>query len=145
MAKGYPDYFGQSIWPKYGTPIYTLDSDHIIPSGGAATLLSISVTGILFSIDIGVQALETFTLSLLTLAIDGQMFAVVGLGNPYFGFPAEAQSPLLYTVNYNHLEYYQRIVLAREVPFHETIVLQCSNGTGSDMSVTTEAVHYVVT
>lgn len=145
MARGYPDYFGQSIWPKYGTPIYTLDSDHVLPSGEVGTLLSISMPGVLFSLDIGVQALEVMTLSLLTLTIDGQSFAVVGLGNPAYGLPAAAQSPLLYTVIYDHLEYYQRIVLAREVPFHSTVVLQCSNGTASDMSVTTEAVHYVVT
>lgn len=44
MAKGYPDYFGQSIWPKYGTMLYDTYDD-TVPPGGSDTLIDLIIQG----------------------------------------------------------------------------------------------------
>ena len=41
MARGYPDFFGQSIFPKYGTPIHVLKPGTVVLDGATEIVFNI--------------------------------------------------------------------------------------------------------
>lgn len=69
MARGYPDYFGQSAWPKYGK-LYVAEWNQSIDSGNDADIVSLSMQGQVVSGNIRVVMAASPIDVLFTLTVD---------------------------------------------------------------------------
>lgn len=144
MAKGYPDYFGQSIWPKYGAPIYNTTPVYELGMLETKNILSISGNGVLYSLHSGVYADSTIVLVVVELFVDGQMIFDSSLPPTYI--PAEHGSggPVLGLSVWDKLLNYSMWDLVREVPFRESVVYTVTGNAVPKTYAYAESVHYVV-
>lgn len=120
MAKGYPDFFGQSIWPKYGTMI--VDSDSVDTAGAAETdVLTLTGAGVwtyLLGILTPLAAGGEYT---IRLYVDGGLLFILTSGSAYVCAYNEGGGSML-RVNYsdksNDLIH---VMLSKDLPFHDSI------------------------
>ena len=145
MAKGYPDFFGTSIWPKYGTPVYTNSGLIIVPSLGTVNLISISGNGVLFSLDSYLTAAVDFESSDLFLIVDGAVMVRSVLDPEYLQTSLGGASPVLGLVICSGVDHVLEWMLSREVPFHDSVILRLLNASLGNITTSTYTSHYVVT
>ncbi len=75
MSKGYPDFFGYSIFPNYGNFQLTDSGAVIIPADSWGTIFNISAKGKIYSGYVGIQDLglaDTATI-IARLTVDGDV------------------------------------------------------------------------
>lgn len=145
MARGYPDYFGQSIWPKYGSPLLINQSSTIL-SAGTHTLIDISVQGVMFGLVARVSCATILTNIQLKLTIDGQLSAE----SIYDDVNYQSLSPLAGELL--HVTYATGDMLgawwalSREIPFHDQFKLSLVvNPWASNIVVKLRGMYYVIT
>ncbi len=144
MARGYPDYFGQSIWPKYGTIIVATDTFTI----GAMTdddVISISGMGVFYHFRVYLNCAVAMGSSQLSLRADGVTLAFVQPEVcPYYDVPFGGRSPLQLSW-YEPDETYLVATLGVEVPFHDSFILRVLNAVGSNITGGVRYGYYNVT
>lgn len=144
MAKGYPDYFGQSIWPKYGTPTFTTISQAGI-GNTETTILEITSQGVLrIAHFYGDQADENGS-SFLRLYIDGTSVWYASLAQmlTIYGAPQKGMPFILTSMNY--VTGIWAVVLDQDVPFRSGAKVTFRKTSGNAVSIQGYAAHYVVT
>ena len=70
MAKGYPDYFGQSVFPKYG-PMTILSSLVPLIGAGTTTLVTVDGQGNLSYLELNMISAAGLTSAQFAMYIDG--------------------------------------------------------------------------
>lgn len=145
MAKGYPDYFGQSIWPKYGSPIVSGTVTVECPGSATTTFYSISAQGVLFSARIKVYPATWNDATCIRLYVDDALFEVCyfmpSLATIFGGSPGN----VLGVIHLDTESKYVEAVLNREVPFHTSFRFDLVNASANIAVVIYRATHYVVT
>lgn len=143
MAKGYPDYFGQSIWPKFGTMLYASFDDNIAP-GARETILDLTIQGQLHWGEIefsSTSALgEKFYLTvddLVEFPIDLDRFLYTGF-NGASGIPIQC-----YYADFT--SFIDRLLIAYPIPFHTAMKIEVENTAGAVLACTAYFGYYNVT
>ena len=145
MARGYPDYFGQSMWPKYGTPIEVdlLETD--IPHGEELDVVSILGQGILFNLKATLVETEASNNAYLDLYVDGTLMATISQVYSQYDNPMTAIGEVLVPI-YRSINYGELIVgLTREVPFRYTLIVKARNLSRGMLNCSGKVHYYVVT
>jgi len=147
MARGYPDYFGTSIWPKYGTPVITTADDVIVHGGSTDTMLTISCSGILFLAHFYIYCDDLANSHYLYFYVDGVLVSSKKLDNLTIDSGLNGSADLLNAVYFDNMAHAWVFELAREIPFHDSIVFKVKNaGVPADhVTVGYKTMHYVVT
>ena len=146
MARGYPDYFGTSIWPKYGTPIIT-EGDETVDGGDDRDVITVSCQGILmwFLAEL-YNPPNTFPGTGVALTIDGveivRLFTTAVYGE---GYSFNGRLPMY--IRYLNLAA-QRAIYENgiEIPFHSGFKISLINSGNVDAErLLATSLHYVVT
>lgn len=120
MAKGYPDYFGQSIWPKYGTML--IESDTI-------TTIDNSETDVFVIFGVGVW---TYMMGIIITTLSGGIYVIRGYidgvllfdiasGNAYTCIYNESDGAIIKTMFSDRENDTLYISLNRDIPFHDSV------------------------
>lgn len=148
MPRGYPDYFGQSIWPKYGTPIDVLSSGAALAPQATEVMFDISSQGILFIVTFGYVATVRNDHHIMTLTIDnvpmtwGRLHDYETFDLPY------VHKEMLDFITCNEEKMLYVWGTKKEIPFHTGIKLDCFNanaGGGTTILPYGHAIYYVIT
>ena len=145
MARGYPDYFGQSMWPKYGTPIKTNVLEDNIAAGDNLDVVSIDGQGVLFDVNITLATLGATRDMFLHLRVDSSLMETVEFGSPHLYMSFAACAYLLLPTYYSPNGAVCMARLAREVPFRSSVVLNVTNHTDGIVVASGKVHHYVIT
>lgn len=145
MARGYPDYFGQSIWPKYGTPIVTGGSSVPVAAGTTVTIVDIDSTGVLFAASILTGTVGDYASSYFSLYVDDQLFWRCFLYNAFLPPASEGMEGVMRVTMENRVAKYVHMALSREIPFKDSVQMKVTNGSASEIGAIPLAVHYIVT
>ena len=144
MARGYPDYFGQSIWPKFGTMLHEQYNEYL-PGGIRADLLSLSLQGQLswgtIWID-GIATAPSFDLYLtvddmVNMRIDENDFLRIGPDGS-MGYPWKCSY-------FKSNGWIIQVSLAFPIPFHDTFKVELDNTGVDDLDVLADFAYYHVT
>lgn len=145
MAKGYPDFFGTSIWPKYGTPINTYTGIVAVPGGAIVDVITINANGVLFSLDILLVGVSDLISSLFIVYADTGEMARLDLDFDY-RLTILGGAPLLLGLTYvDVLSFVRKASLSREMPFHDSFVVRVRNNSADPVSIEARSTHFVVT
>jgi hypothetical protein len=145
MAKGYPDFFGTSIWPKYGTPIYTSSGLMAIGPGLATDVLTLTANGVLFCLYVFVEGVSDLLGTRIALYADGGEIARSGADIDDRYSILGGTGRVLAPIYSSRLTFVYEVSLSREVPFHNEIVLNVSNLSMDAIDVLAWSTHYIVT
>ena len=145
MAKGYPDFFGTSIWPKYGTPIVTMVHGVVIASGASPDLITITANGVLFDLRVEIVGLSDLQWTRVSLSIDGAVMANswAPLDPDYAVFAGEAL--IIAPIYYDKAAFIFKVSLKREIPFHDSFNVLIRNDSANNITGSVDTVHYVIT
>jgi hypothetical protein len=80
MTRGYPDWFGQSIFLKYGAA-KTLSLVTHITGPGPVTIGNLTGKGILYEALVSISTITFYATELITFRIDGNDFRMGNLGS----------------------------------------------------------------
>lgn len=122
MAKGYPDYFGQSIWPKYGTLLYEHSSFNIIVP--ATTILYEKISqGVLGYAEIRITDHSNLSDPYFSVYIDGsKMHSITLLQLIEQGALPGSHAPLVCRyANKSTLDFEYTVELGHDLPFRTSI------------------------
>ena len=147
MARGYPDYFGQSIWPKYGTPLQSFWAVVFIAPTVTQEVLRIDAQGVLTSATFYIQLLGGTTGHNFTIVIDGEIFAAVTATELLDGYDTNNGSCYFEVTYYSVDDQYAIIRLIKDIPFRSYLALSVTNmntAGGANIKTGGYTTHYVV-
>jgi len=130
MPRGYPDYFGQSIFPKYGELI-RINTTKIMAGSEVWTVFDIDSKGVLYFLHIESKNVAGYDNLDIELTIDGSVFYNESVTDMYLYQNLFMCSHPLAMVYNNEASHYLAIGLTKEVPFGTQIKLIIENG-GAD-------------
>jgi len=143
MAKGFPDYFGQSIWPKYGTMV----ADPLnVPVVGIANTVITQRTGqgVLTYFDAVIHSLVPLDTSEIHVDIDGQIFQEDAMES-FHSWGHHVGSRLIVVARYASIATgYYILELSHDVPFHTSINIHLLTFIGENLTVNSRAEYYLV-
>jgi len=145
MPKGYPDYFGQSVWPKYGDLIAAFDAFHV-HFNETTIMLAYTGQGVLSYLQIGITDIAMNDAALINIEIDGNLlFQQTLMGFRVDGPHSGSVSPLTcYSVNMNPTFNEYKLEIGREMPFLHSIRVIAITGAAAHASYTIRSGIYCV-
>jgi hypothetical protein len=136
MAKGYPDYFGQSIWPKYGTMIGDDNTFH--PIGVAVTNIAARLgQGVLLYFEMYLNDNNYTETARFEIFVDGislQYFKLSDIRT--FGGGLFSNAPIIWR-ECNLLTGHHSFELKREIPYGLSFKIVATTFAGDDVLLTT--------
>lgn len=143
MAKGFPDYFGQSVWPKYGTIIAVPVNVAVV---GAANTVITQMTGqgVLTYLDFVVHSLVPADTAEVWVTIDGAIFQQDGLLS-FHSWGHHVGSRLLIVARYASIaDGYYILELSHDVPFRTSVVASLLTFAGENLTINGRSEYYLV-
>jgi len=129
MAKGYPDYFGYSMFPFYGAPVKIDGATGLIISTGTGNLFNVTVKGSILSGWIGVNSVDLDSLIHMYLTIDGvEMFQTTLSSMLQNNLTKEGES-LIYLTRYEPETGYYALAISKGISFSSQFKLDIYNDT----------------
>jgi hypothetical protein len=144
MAKGYPDWFGQSIWPKYGTPLI-LGGTITVHSGEELPVIDQDGQGVLFSLAAEVDGISDLSDCVFGLYVDTTLLDYFTLKTVGGHFNSMFTTELIEIVLYDPITFVVNMRLLREVPFQSHVKFSCNNGSSGDLTFYAQGSYYKVT
>ncbi len=144
MSKGYPDYFGTSIWPKYGTALLAGGDVVVVPAGQTLIVLSITGAGVLEAGSIIYSVVSGVELCSVIIYIDGESLESCMLDPEQSHGNLNGSHGVLSLAYHNVVLEYGVVLLTRELPFHDSVTIYFTNGTGVDIGMTPKVLYYKV-
>lgn len=138
MAHGYPDFFGQSIWPKYGG-FQNIQGTVTQPFGTHANAIAFSGNGVLSSMNLVIACLADERDHFIRVDIDGFVLNELRVNE----FIVAAASNYLH--DYFDLDFYDPLTfvacfrMRTPIPFQVSFAIDCWNTNVSGNSVTFSA------
>ena len=77
MARGYPDYFGQSIFPKYGGARQEVQNKVSVPAGTTKSIVTVTGKGVMYQAGIQVLGYTAAYSDRFYLYVDNSLLATV--------------------------------------------------------------------
>ena len=135
MSKGYPDYFGQSVWPKYGDLIAATGGFHV-HNNETTIMLAYTGQGVLSYLQIGITDIAMNDAVTISVEIDGDiLFQQSLMGFRVDGPHSGSVSPLTcYSVNMNPTFNTYELETGREMPFLHSIRVIAVTGAAAHAS-----------
>lgn len=126
MAKGYPDFFGFSIFPQFGAYQFTDSGAIIVAANTFGTVFDVNSKGKIYSGFINVQTLglaDTATI-FLEMTIDGQIMYSQTLDVMLqIGFTGALDVPFTLT-NYNRKTNYYTFSFQSDLSFSQSVLVR---------------------
>jgi hypothetical protein len=143
MAKGFPDYFGQSVWPKYGQMVKDTGFS-VFFGAGVATLTTHTGQGVLALGNMKVHGLVPSDLAHFTLKVDGRIWHYVYLADftKYGIFPGTMGPFVARSVRVDDPQYF--LELSQPIVYGLSFDLDFHSVAGSDFTVDYDFIHYAV-
>ena len=124
MPRGYPDYFGQSIFPKYGSLKVATGSGISLPNGVEKTVVSISGKGQVYSGFMSISGTVSPVNTSCRVYVDNNLIFAQTIKNMLdHGFTLP-DTTLLYVREYNTTNNYALIVVMKGITFEVNFVLK---------------------
>ena len=134
MAKGYPDFFGYSVFPYYGD---LLNQDVLVPGVVAldtATLFEISHKGILFGGYLYLFSTDAPPTDLLVITVDGSVvFSDSCLHLYWFGY-TDSGSTFVCLRSLNYVDLHRTLEFNRQISFSTEFKVELTAGADSDIT-----------
>lgn len=144
MAKGYPDYFGQSIWPKFGTLLSDVNHAHII-DGANTDIIDINVQGQVTDLLMLAQVVGDELSFETSLTVD----TLASLGSRSRDLVDRTLGEMtghLWVCNYIKSDLtIMQMALQHPIPFHDRFLVNIANGSGVNLTITWFLGYYVIT
>ena len=126
MGKGYPDFFGFSIFPQFGAYQFTDSGAIIVAAGTYGTLFDIDSKGKIYTGYVSIQTLglaDTATIY-LEMTVDGQRIDSQSIDEMLqINFRGSLDVPFVLT-DYNRKTNYYTIVLQSDLSFSQSVKLR---------------------
>ena len=145
MAKGYPDFFGTSIWPKYGTPLLQLSAFEHILDGGTTTMLTITEQGVVTDIFATFSCIGGSDYIYLELVVDGNSIQTIDMRAGSDLVSSGSASRMMAVLYDNRITGEIYAVLTKDLPFRSSVVIKVNNEANVAIDAQVQVVHYVVT
>jgi len=130
MAKGYPDFFGFSMFPYYG-PIYEAHDTGTAPSGGSDTIVSVTSKGVLRAGWINCTDTDWDTSSHIDIVADGQtVFQLFFETKPDLDKAYGLRVPMQWT-HFSKVSGVFRAHLTVDISFQSSIALEVAQPIGA--------------
>lgn len=126
MGKGYPDFFGYSIFPQFGAFQLTESGAVVVAADSYGTIFDISAKGVVYSGYVATQTLGLADTSSIfaRLTVDGQeMYSRVLDDQLAYGFTAEIDIPFV-LVDYNRATNLYVFVIQQDITFSQSFKLE---------------------
>ena len=138
MAKGYPDYFGQSIWPKYGTLLW----DHAafnIPVPATTILYEKIFSGVLAYLELKIVDHSNLSDPYFSVYVDGsKIHSITLLQMVAEGAHPGSHAPLVCRYAERAIvNYFYTIELGHDIPFRTSIKIDALTALPDDFFIAT--------
>ena len=132
MARGYPDYFGYSVFPNFGQMI-GVAIDEAIPGGGAVNdIVNIVGKGKTYSgffyFNMGGNNGVGITVRAI---IDGNLYGTNNLRFDYTSGFTETEHALLRLVYYNETSFVSSWAIGKDWTFGQSFIIRITSGAGA--------------
>lgn len=143
MARGYPDYFGQSIFPRYGD---TIPVDYGVTATAHATtqLLSLTDKGFLLSASIEINGLGDNWSDFIKITVDGQDIPHESFSELYEQNIIHENDFIMWLTCYDINTQRYAISIIRNLQFQESLVVSYVNQSANNINVELKAAYYLV-
>ena len=144
MARGYPDYFGQSMWPKYGTPFYQTGSSDV-GAGELDWICRTTIQGVLVFASCTISGIDASADFTIYLDVDDETVSMIEYGNAIANGILIPTTELWVCVQYDKLAGLYSLILRREVSCRTSFDITLDNFGPTDLHIEGATTHYVVT
>lgn len=144
MARGYPDYFGRSIWPKYGTGLVYANG-FTIDAGDTATPLDLSLPGVLTYFKLVLSDTVAMPDVEVKLYLDEEGVYVLYFNDFVDTHDVLCPRSLMYVVYRDAGPLKVICSNGIEIPFHTSFKIKVTNGGAGGIAGTIIACYYAVT
>lgn len=143
---GYPDWFGQSIWPKYGEP--TIISRNGLLADGATYDFTYSGGAVLTSLTLYLSCVDPPVSDAIQLELDTHIILFTSNATLDLFDTLEHGGSLFRLNNYNKLTHEIEVSLIRDLPIWNNFKVTFSHdggGGAADMTYFAEGIFYTIT
>lgn len=144
MARGFPDYFGRSIWPKYGTATSKIGTSVNVASGDTDTIFSLSGMGVIKWLKVGCALELDYGSSFFRLTIDGSVIDALHFYYGVYSSIIPGGGSLWGVTIFDLLLQTIRVESGLEIPFHDSVVVELYNAAAAQVSAGGSALYYIV-
>jgi len=127
MAKGFPDYFGQSIWPKYGTMLTDDELVAGVAPGATATILYVTGQGQLRNASLFINGMGNPASIYILITVDGVLVYANPLYTIMYYFGDTPSDVIAQCTLYDIVAGIYSIVINREIPFVSSFKVEILN------------------
>lgn len=144
MPRGYPDYFGQSIWPKFGTMMYG-DVFETVDPADSLTVINLSMQGQMYWIYLRLDAPTTPLSFTGKISIDQMIdFPLYETHTDRKG--VDGETGRIFKCTFDDSNKSQIVLmLSQPIPFHDTFKLTVTNDMAGDLVVYASYGYYIIT
>lgn len=143
MARGYPDYFGQSIWPKYGTTI-TANGSEDINHGDEEFITDLTLQGILHRESIHLSGLGNLGEVMLIVFVDGAAVFGEYVKDIYTDGMLSGSGAYIALGCWNVIAGIAAVNFLRDIAFRSRWLVSVYNASGAVITVKYEVSYYAV-
>ena len=126
MSKGYPDFFGQSIFLQYGTPS-KYGGALSVPAGATVEVLSYLGKGILYSMMVTVYGLSDNRNDNVGLYIDGNTISYANPRNNFHQFSRNYITGSVGVSSWNYVTDELQVILKGPLSFSSSVKIEWVN------------------
>jgi len=134
MAKGYPDFFGQSVFPHYGA-LQQIAGDDILIGVATSTLINLEMKGSIQSGNVNwTQMVAGYENAyVFQIWVDGTLVEQVTMDHLQYGYTISAKAMIFRTLVYDEVHPMYECEIAAPITFINSFQLraQCMSALGS--------------
>lgn len=135
MGRGYPDYFGYSMFPTYGKMLRDNLPTTNIPNGSTLEAFSISSKSILQGGFIGISGSSNSPNIFIRITIDGDVAVYQALDIMYLYNLAKMDCSLVYLLTYSPITTVYSVGFKRLIPVEYEYKIEIVNNTAYTLTV----------
>ena len=135
MARGYPDYFGYSVFPYYGD---LLNQDQLIDDiliGDTETVFELNHKGVIMGGELVLQSTDSPPVEWIIITIDGSEILNKLTSDFYRLNLTEQGNSIISLSTYNIDEFYRCYLFARQTTFSTHFLIQVTAGPTSNIHI----------
>lgn len=146
MARGYPDFFGYSVFPYYGGFFYDQDSGNLASGVGFTEILRLDTKAVCHRLLLFGTVAAAFLNCRVQVTIDGEQFGPESIDN-LLGYGVFGDKDMLLNIMYrvnNITNQYFGVRIGNEISFGQSFVVEMENTTGVNMQWLTYLTYHKV-
>jgi hypothetical protein len=144
MARGYPDFFGSSIFPGYGVPLSLVSMAIPIAAGATVAVVDLALKGSTGHGFIYLDDLVTIADVTVQATIDGYAHFILGLDNLYNILAPHERQSLVSLTYLNRESQHATLSICPGIPFGQSFKVEITNGLATDITANVELLYFSV-